>query len=148
LVYRPRAELMRKAGWRTLSGTLAVLGVASALAFHWVAALSWLAMALFCLLKEFKEPSETVPMSGGGPGYFKIGTLRGTAIFGHWSIPFTGFLISAFVGFNFLEAIYYSAGCLCVIALHESAHALVARRIGLKVLSVQISGISGRCWIE
>jgi len=48
----PRSELMPLASWRILAGTLVLTGVACAVLFHWVAMLSWLAMALFCLLKD------------------------------------------------------------------------------------------------
>lgn len=51
---RPRAELMPIRGWRLLSASLAIFGVASALAYHWVALLPWFAMALICLLKDPK----------------------------------------------------------------------------------------------
>lgn len=53
-VLKPRGELMPLASWRILAGTLALVGVACAFVFHWIAIMSWLAMALFCLLKEPK----------------------------------------------------------------------------------------------
>jgi hypothetical protein len=52
VLLKPRAELMPISGWRLLSGSLAFLGMASAIAYHWVALLPWLAMALICLLKD------------------------------------------------------------------------------------------------
>lgn len=51
-VLKPRSELMPLAGWRILAGVLVLIGVVAALLFHWIAMLTWLAMALFCLLKE------------------------------------------------------------------------------------------------
>jgi hypothetical protein len=53
-VLKPRLELMPVGRWRVLSASLALIGVAGALVFHWVALLFPLTMALFCLLKEPK----------------------------------------------------------------------------------------------
>ncbi|SRR6266436_3867603 len=58
-VLTPRGELMPLAGWRILASALALLGVACAFVFHWVAMVSWLTMALFCLLKEPKAQAWT-----------------------------------------------------------------------------------------
>jgi hypothetical protein len=54
VLVRPRAELMSLRGWRLLSASLAIFGVAAALAFHWVALVPWVAMALICLFKDPK----------------------------------------------------------------------------------------------
>lgn len=54
VLLKPRTELMPISGWRLLSGSLATLGVASAIAYHWVAVFPWFAMALICLLKDPK----------------------------------------------------------------------------------------------
>jgi hypothetical protein len=51
-VRKPRAELMPVGRWRVLSASLALIGVAGAVVFHWVAILFPLTIALFCLLKE------------------------------------------------------------------------------------------------
>jgi hypothetical protein len=53
-VLKPRLELMPVRRWRVLAASLALIGVACAVVFHWVALLFPLAMALFCLLKEPK----------------------------------------------------------------------------------------------
>ena len=47
-----------------------------------------------------------------------------------------------------MEAASYSFGYLCILMLHEAAHALVARALGLKVMLVQVSGEGGLCQIE
>lgn len=54
VLLKPRTELMPISGWRLLSGSLATLGVFSAVAYHWVAVLPWFAMATICLLKDPK----------------------------------------------------------------------------------------------
>ena len=51
-VFRPRDELMSIRGWRFLALTLALLAGVCAIAFHWVALLVPLIMALICLLKD------------------------------------------------------------------------------------------------
>jgi len=54
VLLKPRTELMPVSGWRLLSASLATLGAASAIAYHWIAVLPWFAMALICLLKDPK----------------------------------------------------------------------------------------------
>jgi hypothetical protein len=51
-VLKPRLELMPVRRWRVLAASLALIGAACAVIFHWIALLFPLTMALFCLLKE------------------------------------------------------------------------------------------------
>ncbi len=81
-------------------------------------------------------------------GYFNLLKFRGIPVLIHWSLPAGGMLISAYVGFNPTEAVYFSLAYLSLIAIHEFAHLGAARFTGLNVFSVHISGIGGECRVE
>jgi len=80
--------------------------------------------------------------------YFKLLEIRGIPVFIHWSLPAGGMLISAYVGFDPTEAVYFSLAYLSLVAIHEFAHLGAARCTGLNVFSVHISGIGGECRLE
>lgn len=79
------------------------------------------------------------------PGSFSIGRIAGIPLLVHWSV----LLIAAFVGSS-LAAAYGGPGAvlavgafLASILLHELAHALVARRYGVRTMSIQLWALGG-----
>jgi ATP-dependent Clp protease adapter protein ClpS len=59
-----------------------------------------------------------------------------------------GLIIFALTRFNPLEAAYFFAAYIFVVALHELGHAAAARGLRLKVHAVQFGGLGAMCWIE
>lgn len=83
------------------------------------------------------------------PGSFKLFTIKGVPVFFHWEIPFgVVFFFAAFVKFAVLDIFYFILGFIIIIALHEFAHAAAAYLMGVKIYSIEISGVSGCCWID
>jgi ATP-dependent Clp protease adapter protein ClpS len=66
----------------------------------------------------------------------------------HWSFPAGGLLLSLFLRATPEETFYLCVTYVLLIVLHEAAHATAARYCGLKVSSVELSGIGGRCGFE
>jgi len=60
-------------------------------------------------------------------GYFKLLNFRGIPVFIHWSLLAGGMLISAYVGFNPTETVYFSLAYLSLIAIHEFGLLLIFR---------------------
>ncbi|MCU7850875.1 MAG: ATP-dependent Clp protease adaptor ClpS [Candidatus Thiodiazotropha sp. (ex Monitilora ramsayi)] len=78
----------------------------------------------------------------------KVAEFWGIPIFIHWSFPIGGLVISAYAGFDLWKAFYYSIAYVLLIAIHEFGHVLAARMLKLKVFSIHISGIGGKCFLE
>jgi Zn-dependent protease len=71
-------------------------------------------------------------------GYFTVGRLRGVPIRLHWTLP-VGALI--FAG---LSPVIWLAFAVIVL-VHEGGHALLVRRYGYQVLSIDLTGFGGMC---
>jgi ATP-dependent Clp protease adapter protein ClpS len=83
-----------------------------------------------------------------GRGYFKVKTIRGVPVFVHWSLPAGGILVSVFGHVDPKEWVYYCVAYTLLVIIHESGHVLAAHAHGLRVLSVEISGVGGLCHVE
>ncbi len=73
-------------------------------------------------------------------GYLTVTRWRGVPVRVHWSTPLGALL---FGGFRFLP-VFWGAFLVLVLA-HEFGHALLARRYGHHVLSIDVTGFGGRC---
>jgi hypothetical protein len=73
-------------------------------------------------------------------GYLNITRWRGAPVRVHWSTPLGALL---FGGLQFLP-VFWVAFLVLVLA-HEFGHALLARRYGHHVLSIDVTGFGGRC---
>lgn len=97
---------------------------------------------------ESPEPSNTpAPAAQRLPG-FHLATIRGVPIFVHRSYLFGGLFIAVMATTNIQGIVGYCAAYAALFAIHESGHAVVARALGLKVHSVDLSGIGGLCRVE
>jgi len=81
-------------------------------------------------------------------GTIRVGTFWGVPVLMHWSFPAGGLLISFFLRATPEESFYLCATYTLLIVLHEAAHAGAARYFGLKVSSVELSGVGGLCRCE
>lgn len=79
---------------------------------------------------------------------FKVATVQGAPLRIHWSLPAGGLMLSIFSGFSLTEWIYYCLAFLALISIHELGHFAAARSLGLKVFSVDISGLGGQCNVQ
>lgn len=84
-------------------------------------------------------------MSNNTKGYLKLFPFKAMPIFIHWFVPVAGLMISAYVGFNWEEALYYGIAFVVLITVHELGHALTARALGHKVYAIYISFSGGYC---
>jgi ATP-dependent Clp protease adapter protein ClpS len=78
----------------------------------------------------------------------RVTNVYGIPIFIHWTFFIGGLFISVFADFKFPEIYYYCIAYVALITIHELGHVISARALGLKVYSVQISGLGGECRIE
>ena len=83
-----------------------------------------------------------------GRGYFKLVSIRGVPMFVHWSLPAGGVFVSLFGRVAPKEWVYYCVAYTLLVIIHESGHVLATVVHGLKVLSVEISGLGGLCHVE
>lgn len=81
-------------------------------------------------------------------GSFKVATLQGAPVFVHWSFLAVGVLLAAISGFHPVAFLYYALAFALLVFLHELGHFAAARFHGLKVFSIEISGMGGICRIE
>ncbi len=79
---------------------------------------------------------------------FKVATVQGAPLRIHWSLPVGGLMLSIFSGFSLTEWLYYCLAFLALISVHELGHFAAARFLGLKVFSVDISGLGGQCNVQ
>ena len=82
------------------------------------------------------------------PGYFKVGTVRGIPVYVHWSFPVGGVLVSLIAHVDPAQWVYFCVAYTVLILFHEGGHVAAARLLGLKVLSLEISGTGGQCRFE
>ena len=88
------------------------------------------------------------PVEDSRKGYFRVLSIRGVPIFIHQSLPMGGLLFAMYAGFDTGNVLYYCLGYLSLVGLHEAAHAIAAKAVGLKVMSIDISGVGGVCNVE
>jgi hypothetical protein len=81
-------------------------------------------------------------------GMLKVATIAGAPIFVHWTFGAGGLFMAGISGFRFPELFYYCLAFGALILLHEAGHFVAARCVGLKVLSVELSGTSGKCEVQ
>ena len=74
-----------------------------------------------------------------GSGYLQILRYRGVPVYAHWSILLGLFFFSG--GFDLGAWI----GFFIIILGHEAGHAILARRFGLYVYSIEMHGLGGSC---
>lgn len=79
------------------------------------------------------------------PGTIKILEVDGVPVFAHWSLIAGAALISLFAAFDATAIVTLCLAYIFLISVHESAHALAARALRLKVFSISISGVGGLC---
>jgi len=77
-------------------------------------------------------------------GYLKVAEIRGVSLRIHWSLPAAALLIAAYAGFKLREAAYFYIGYLVLVVVHELGHVAAATFLGLKVFSIEFSGIGGQ----
>lgn len=114
-----------------------LLGLASAVIGVRIALGTWVA--------GNTTPSGAMDMQAGS---FKVATVRGAPLRIHWSLPVGGLVLSIFSGFRLTEWLYYCLAFLALISIHELGHFAAARFLGLKVFSVDISGLGGQCNVQ
>ena len=80
-------------------------------------------------------------------GYHLL-TLGGVSIFVHWSFLFAGVFLAAIASSGLEAMLAYCVAYAALLAIHEAGHAVVARAQGLRVHSVELSGIGGLCRVD
>jgi stage IV sporulation protein FB len=81
---------------------------------------------------------------GAGWGYFRVGRFRGAPVRIHWTTPIGAFLFSGMIfGAAFAPAAW--AAFVVLVLVHEIGHAVIVRRCGLAVLSIDVHGAGGVC---
>jgi stage IV sporulation protein FB len=73
-------------------------------------------------------------------GYLRLGRWRGVPIKLHWSI-----LLALVVFSRFRWSPGFFVAYPCLVLIHELGHALLVRRIGHRVVSVEATGLGGVC---
>jgi ATP-dependent Clp protease adapter protein ClpS len=81
-------------------------------------------------------------------GYLKVATVRDIPVYVHWSFPAGGVLVSVFAHVDPAQWVYFCIAYTFLILLHEGGHVAAARLLGLKVISIEISGTGGLCRFE
>lgn len=79
---------------------------------------------------------------------FHLLTLGEVPIFVRWSYPLGGLFIALLAGGGFEAGVSYCLAYATLFALHEGAHAAVALALGVRVHSIELSGIGGLCRIN
>ena len=82
---------------------------------------------------------------GGGPGTVRLFRVGSISVFVHWSLPAAILLLAVPAAFGLKSALALCLAYACLVALHEFAHAAVARLLGLKVHALTISALGGEC---
>lgn len=81
-------------------------------------------------------------------GYIKVAKLWGAPVEVLWWLPVIGILL-CFVGDpHFRKYGYYCLALIFLVVVHELGHAAMTRLFGLQVIRIDISGLTGRCYIE
>jgi Peptidase M50B-like len=73
-------------------------------------------------------------------GYWILGRFRGAQVKLHWSI-----LVGAFVFARFQLSLGFLLAFPCLILVHEFGHALLAARLGHRVVGIEATGFGGVC---
>jgi len=73
-------------------------------------------------------------------GYWRIFSWRGAPVRLHWTLPVGAFV---FGGLEFVPAFWL--GFTLLVFAHELGHAMVVRKFGHRVSSIDITGIGGMC---
>ena len=73
-------------------------------------------------------------------GFLNLGTFRGALVRLHWSIP-----LGAFVFGHFEIAPFFWLGFLGLLVAHELGHAWLVKRLGLRVLALELHAMGGEC---
>lgn len=81
-------------------------------------------------------------------GYLKIAAIRGVPVSVHWSVPIGAVLVVLVGRVDPNGWIYYVVAYGMLVAIHELGHALAAASLGLRVFSVEISGLGGICRMQ
>lgn len=76
-------------------------------------------------------------------GFFEVGRLAGAPLRVHWTTPIGLFILTHF---SFNPLVW--AALLLVIVVHELGHAFLARRYGLRLVSIDITAVGGVCRLE
>ncbi len=77
-----------------------------------------------------------------------VATILGVPVFVHRSYLFGGLFIALMATTDIRGIVGYCVACAALLAIHESGHAVVARAVGLKVHSIELSGIRGLCRMD
>ena len=77
---------------------------------------------------------------GGSRGYLTLGRWEGARVRAHWTLPL-GALV--FGGGRFVPGFWL--GFFLLVLIHEVGHALLVRRRGYRVVSIDIHGVGGEC---
>lgn len=86
---------------------------------------------------------KTVARQGSG-GYFTVARFGAAPVRLHWTTPLGAFFFcGVFLGTAYAPAGW--AAFLVLILVHELGHAVLARRFGLRVVSVDLHGLGGMC---
>lgn len=84
-----------------------------------------------------------MPRALGG-GYFRVARFRDAPVRLHWTTPLGGFVFCGSVlGVAFVPAAWVAF--VFLVLVHELGHAVLVRRYGLRVLSVDVHGLGGVC---
>lgn len=78
----------------------------------------------------------------------RLRAFSGVPLLVHWSFLAGGLLVALVLRATPEESFYLCATYALLIFLHEAAHVAAARCFGLKVFSVELSGIGGLCRSE
>jgi stage IV sporulation protein FB len=73
-------------------------------------------------------------------GTLRLGSWRGVPVRAHWTLPLGAFV---FGRGRFVPGFWL--GFVLVVLIHELGHALVVRRFGLRVVSIDLHALGGEC---
>jgi len=79
------------------------------------------------------------------PGTIHLFEISGVPVLVHWSLLAGAALLALLVKFDLSATLVLSFGYVVLIGIHEAAHAVAARSLGLRVFSVTVSGVGGLC---
>ena len=78
-------------------------------------------------------------------GTVKLVAIGDVPVFIDWSVLASAGVLSLFVRFDPTATFSLCLAYVLLIGLHESAHAMAAHSLGLKVISIHFSGFGGLC---
>jgi Zn-dependent protease len=85
--------------------------------------------------------------TAAGRGYLRVARFRDAPVRVHWTTPIGAFFFcGSLLGVGFVPAAWIAFVFLVIV--HELGHAVLVRRYGLRVLSVDVHGLGGACqWV-